>query len=641
MSRLFMAVLALVAGPVAVAQAPSAVAVRAPLPVEAFADMSEMERPALSPDGTRVAAKITVAGTQYFAVTSTDKAARPQLLRVGEVDVNWWRWVNDQWLVIGIGQMVPMMGDEWYATRAVGYQIATGKLMTLTSEEVGQKGGDLIWVARDGTARVMLSYQTSIYSEDEGFWPKVEEINLDTGKRRLIVASRGGVMNWYADGAGVVRMGIGYSEDGRNRQLLYRDRNDTMFRTIDKGRRDEDRMTVPALFLQDKTKALVIDDDAGGYSALYEFDLSTLERGKQLFASKGYDIGGLVADRSESTLLGVEVEEDSAEVRWIDPDMQAMQTIVAGLVKGARVRIVSTSADRSRAVIAVGGADAPGGFFLFNRADTSLAPLGFANPSIGLKRMHPVRTIRYRARDGLEIAAVLTLPKGRTDKLPLIVMPHGGPFARDSEAWDWWPQFLADRGYAVIQPNYRGSSGYGTQFARRGEGQWGLAMQDDLNDAVTELAKLGIADPKRVCMAGASYGGYAAVRAAQRDGALYRCAISYAGVSDLNRMMSYSRTFLFAGARTDWLRRQAPDLKGVSPLNFPEQFSIPVLLLHGDKDTVVPIAHSRELAERLKKAGKDVTYIRQREADHHFSRGADRLEFLKAMEAFLAKHNPA
>ena len=220
-------------------------------------------------------------------------------------------------------------------------------------------------------------------------------------------------------------------------------------------------------------------------------------------------------------------------------------------------------------------------------------------------------------------------------------MPHGGPFARDSESWDWWTQFLADRGYAVIQPNYRGSSGYGTAFARRGEGQWGLAMQDDLNDAVTELARLGIADPKRVCMVGASYGGYAAVRAAQRDGARYRCAVSYAGVSDLNRMMKHTRNYLHSGARSDWLREQAPDLKGVSPLNFPEEFTIPVLLVHGEKDAVVPPVHSRLLADRLKKAGKDVTYIRQPEADHHFSRGEDRLEFLKAMEAFLAKHNPA
>ncbi|QDX28151.1 S9 family peptidase [Sphingomonas suaedae] len=614
---------------------------RAPLPVEAFADMPQLEDPKLSPDGKRLAAKIAIGGTQYFAVLTFGKEGPPQLLGAGKADVNWWRWVNDDWLVIGIGQSVPVEGDEWYVTRAIAYQPTTNKVTQLAPRDVAQKGDDIIWMARDGSARVMLAYQTSIYVNRDGFWPKVEEIDLDTGKRRTILTGRTGVMDWYADGAGVVRMGIGFSEDGRSRRLLYRDSNTAMFRTIDKARRGEDRLTVPALFLEDKTKALVIDDDEAGYSALYELDLATLERGKQLFASKGYDISGLITDANGSGFLGVAVEEDAPDVRWVDPDMQAMQETASSLVKGAKVRIVSTSSDRSRAIVAIGGADAPGGYYDFGRAEKSMNPLGFNNPSIRMKRMHPVRTIRYKARDGLEIAAILTTPKGRSGKLPLIVMPHGGPFARDSESWDWWTQFLADRGYAVIQPNYRGSSGYGTAFARRGEGQWGLAMQDDLNDAVTELARLGIADPKRVCMVGASYGGYAAVRAAQRDGARYRCAVSYAGVSDLNRMMKHTRNYLHSGARSDWLREQAPDLKGVSPLNFPEEFTIPVLLVHGEKDAVVPPVHSRLLADRLKKAGKDVTYIRQPEADHHFSRGEDRLEFLKAMEAFLAKHNPA
>jgi dipeptidyl aminopeptidase/acylaminoacyl peptidase len=292
-------------------------------------------------------------------------------------------------------------------------------------------------------------------------------------------------------------------------------------------------------------------------------------------------------------------------------------------------------------VVRVGGPDAPGAYFLYDAAEQAMTLLQQNNQSIGMKRLHPVQTIRYKARDGLEIASILTLPRGKRKDLPLIVMPHGGPFARDSEEWDWWTQFLADRGYAVVQPNYRGSSGYGTPFTEKGQGQWGLAMQDDLNDAVTELARQGIVDPKRVCMVGASYGGYAAMRAAQRDPKLYRCAVSYAGVSDLNRMMKYNQNFLGGGARKDWLRTQAPDLKGVSPINFPQDFGVPVLLVHGTKDRVVPPIHTRTMARKLKQAGKQVTFIEQPEADHHFSRSEDRHQFLKELEAFLARHNPA
>ncbi|WP_298092560.1 alpha/beta fold hydrolase [uncultured Sphingomonas sp.] len=264
------------------------------------------------------------------------------------------------------------------------------------------------------------------------------------------------------------------------------------------------------------------------------------------------------------------------------------------------------------------------------------------NDTLKGRVLSPVSTVHYTARDGTPIEAVLTLPRLRAPKnLPLIVLPHGGPFARDSEGWDWWVQYLAELGYAVIQPNYRGSSGYGIDFAKKGEGQWGLKMQDDLDDAIPFLAKQGIADPKRVCMIGASYGGYAAMRAAQRNGDLYRCAVSYAGVSDLAAMQRYDGQFLFGKTRGDWLKKQAPDYRAVSPRFGAAAFTIPILLVHGREDKRVPVKQSRMMADALKAAGKPYDYIEQPLADHHFTRGEDRLEFLKAMAAFLAKHNPA
>jgi dipeptidyl aminopeptidase/acylaminoacyl peptidase len=219
-------------------------------------------------------------------------------------------------------------------------------------------------------------------------------------------------------------------------------------------------------------------------------------------------------------------------------------------------------------------------------------------------------------------------------------MPHGGPFARDAEGWDWWTQYLAESGYAVIQPNYRGSSGYGTAFAKLGEGQWGLKMQDDLDDAAAYMAKEDVADPKRVCMVGASYGGYAAMRAAQRGGA-YRCAISYAGVSDLQLMRRYDGRFLNGKTRGDWLTRQAPDFRTVSPRFGAADFTIPILLVHGKEDKRVPVRQSQLMASALKAAGKPYEYLEQPLADHHFTRSEDRLEFLKRMKLFLDRYNPA
>ena len=212
---------------------------------------------------------------------------------------------------------------------------------------------------------------------------------------------------------------------------------------------------------------------------------------------------------------------------------------------------------------------------------------------------------------------------------------------RDSESWDWWVQFLAAKGYAVVQPNYRGSAGFGKAHQNLGDRQWGRTMQDDLNDAITHLAKEGIIDPKRVCMAGGSYGGYAAMRAAQRDGALYRCTISFAGVSDLGALARFDRSSLFGKELVSNLKSKAPDFESVSPLRAPEQFSTPILIIHGKNDLRVPVEQSRKMAAKLKEAGKDHRYIEQPLGDHHFSRQEDRLQFLQEMESFLAKHNPA
>ncbi|MFN3434228.1 MAG: alpha/beta hydrolase family protein, partial [Sphingomonas sp.] len=207
--------------------------------------------------------------------------------------------------------------------------------------------------------------------------------------------------------------------------------------------------------------------------------------------------------------------------------MQKLQADADKAVGNRRARILSRSADGNRMLVEVGSASQAGTLYFWDVASGRMQRYAYQNQALAGRTLSPVKTVHYTARDGTPIEAILTLPRHRTAKnLPLVVLPHGGPIARDSEGWDWWVQYLAEIGYAVIQPNYRGSSGYGTAFVKLGEGEWGLKMQDDLNDAIAFLGKEGIADPKRVCIAGASYGGYAALRAAERDGALYRCAIS-------------------------------------------------------------------------------------------------------------------
>lgn len=621
--------------------APKPTSSKAPRPVEDFAALPFIESPALSPDGKLIAGKIAANGKQFFAIMSLS-GDKPRFVGLGKNDLNWWRWVNNEWLVIGYGQTQNVQGDDWYFQRALGVRADGSKLVPL-AKDAAQDGDDVVWVANDGSPRVLLAAQKSIYVDNAGFWPSVSEYDVSTGKGKMVVPAREGVRQWVADGNGMVRMGYAMSIDGRERRVLYRGPGGGAFKEIVRTKRNEESDRVlPALFLSDPTKAITYADDDKGFGGIYEYDLATLSRGKLLYASKGFDIGSITPTRRRDGIAGIDYNELSSRTEWIDPELVKVQARVSGLVKGASATIVSYSDDYNKVIVFIGGADTPGAYYVYHRDTDEMQLLAKRNDAIGSARLNPVKTVRYRARDGLEIHAILTLPRGRTAKdLPLIVYPHGGPSARDDESWDWWAQFLASRGYAVIQPNYRGSTGYGTEFTERGRGEWGLKMQDDLNDAVTWLAKEGIADPKRVCITGGSYGGYAAMRAAQRDGAIYRCAVSFAGVSDLSRMKRYDSRFLGGEANGDWLKKQAPNFAAVSPLNAAAQFTIPILLVHGKDDVVVPYAQSRDMADRLKAAGKPVTFIGQPLGDHHFSRYADRLQFLQAMEAFLNEHNPA
>jgi len=614
----------------------------APRPIEDFAALPFMEGPRLSPDGTRVASRIALDGKLYFSVSPLFGEAKPRLFQSGDSDINWWRWVNNDWLVLGIGDTVKVEGEDFYVRRALGVSAADSKLVPLAWRDAAQGADDVIWIAGDGTPRIRLARQTSIYFSDEGFWPEVIEIDVSTGKSKPVVRPHPQVVGWYADGSGTVRVGIGATNEGRSLRLLYREREGQGFDTIDRANtRKGQKLLLPSLFLAEPGQALALDD-RDGFDALYRLDLKTMTLGERVFGAAGHDVDGVVADAVQGRLLGVAFTENAPKVHWLDEDLRELQASLDSAVPGRRASIVSMDQARERFLIHIGGADRPGTFFFVTALGGKLQRLAHVNARIGAGKLHPVKTIRYKARDGLEIPAVLTLPVGLEAKgLPVVVMPHGGPFARDSEQWDWWAQFLADRGYAVVQPNYRGSSGYGTAFAAKGEGQWGLAMQDDLNDALAYLAKEGIADARRAAMVGASYGGYAAMRAAQRDGALYRCAVSFAGVSDLAALLRYDSRFLNSGRGSDWLRKQAPNLRDVSPVNFPGQFSIPILLVHGRRDQRVPARQSRELAERLRKAGKAVRHVEQPDGDHHFSRQADRLQFLSELEAFLKEHNPA
>ena len=626
------------------APAPAPIPAGAKVPVEVFARLPSVTDPRLSPDGTRIAAKFNVKGELLLVVTSLFEApgtkAAPAVIATGKtVDVNWWRWVGDNWLAVGLGSQQTLYGTETYITRTLGVS-ADGKTMNkIDWAASGLRADDVIWRAHDGSPRILLSKQTGIDSIDQ-FYPSVFEANLATGKMKRVSSGYENVYDWYADANGVLRMGYRYDDETGRSTLMYRSADGGGLKTIARAGKGGD-LVIPALFRPDGTA--LATDDTDGRDALYEVSLPDLKLGKRVYGLAEYDIDGIIPSADGDALDGVAVTDRYSHTEWLDPAMKDIQAkIDAAIGPNRRAQIVSRSRDGKRMLVEVGAPDQAGALYFWDTAEGSMKLFSWQNEVLKGRRLSPVKTVSYAARDNTPISAILTLPRDREAKgLPVIVLPHGGPFSRDSEGYDWWVQYLAESGYAVIQPNYRGSSGFGRDFAKKGEGQWGLKMQDDLDDALAYLAKEGIADPKRACMIGASYGGYAAMRAAQRGGGLYRCAVSYAGVSDLGAMRKYDGRFLYGKTRGAWLKTQAPDFKSVSPRFGAAGFDMPILLVHGREDKRVPVKQSRMMAEELKQAGKPYEYLEQPLADHHFSRGEDRLEFLTRMKTFLDRYNPA
>jgi len=612
------------------------------IPLEAFATLPFIEAPQLSPDGTRVAARIAVHGKQRLAIIPLADKSKTASIDPGKQDLNGWQWVNDQWLVVRTGKSQPVEGDDFYVTRALSVSADGKKIIPLVVDPMGQQGDDILWTAHDGSPHVLLAMQRSIYAGPD-FWPEVRDFDVSTGRSKMVAHAIDTVMSWYADGAGVVRYGVGYEDSNRSYRALYRDQQNTSFHVIERAKGAGNSLdNYPKLFLPEPGKALAIHDDANGFSTIYPLDLKTMTRGAPLYSVPGYDLDTLLTDDNHTQMIGARYTDTYVRTHWIDPALATIQADFDKALGNRRAEIVSWNSDRSELLVKVASASTPGSYYLYAPKEGVLHLLALINSQLAGKQLAPVKTITYKARDGLEIRAVLTLPAGRAAKdLPLILMPHGGPIARDDESWDWWVQFLANRGYAVLQPNYRGSSGYGTKFTDLGKGQWGLAMQDDLTDAVAWATHEGLADAKRVCIVGGSYGGYAALRAAQRDKGVYRCAVSFAGVSDMPGMIRYDGAFLNGGRNKDYFRERAPDLTAVSPANFAADFSIPVLLMHGNDDTTVPVKQSRLMVSRLKAAGKTYRYVEQPGGDHHLSSEADRVQFLKELEAFLKQYNPA
>jgi acetyl esterase/lipase len=601
--------------------------------VEDFGTIPEVSDPRLAPDGEHLAAIQAVHGHPAVVIykTGAPPGTAPVILDYNKWVVTGVRWVKNNVLLVYVKQSASPYPHQMYTFGSIDMFDADGK-----------------------NAHKLEAYYVADPDLDDPdhffvrFGRGIALVDADTGNIHATteeIGENGLTKEIVTDGHGHVVARIDHGDISKTDTLFVRDGD--KFRqlggTFDASRDNDSSI---AGLGEDGRTIIRLQKNGKGFFTMVSRDM-TSGVDTELFSAPGFDVENVIADEWSDRIIGAAYTDETRHYHYFDPNKQALQAGLEKAFPGQSVAAVTSDLSGRFAVVLVEGPAKPPIYYLLDRKTHSAS--AFATPYSNLEKMQlaEMKPWHYAARDGLDIPAYLTLPPGKpASNLPFVVMPHGGPYARDALRFDWWAQYLANRGYGVLQPNYRGSSGYGDSFTQGGSRQWGLKMQDDISDGVKKAIADGIADSKRICIVGASYGGYAALAGAAFTPDLYACAVAVAGVSDLPRMLrtdnadygSLSQVMSFQTVRIGSLDDDRKQLDATSPALHADQVKCPVLLIHGEGDTTVPIAQSEAMERALKDANKTVTLVRMPKIDHYLATSEARVTVLTQTVNFLDKY---
>jgi dienelactone hydrolase len=622
-------------------------------PLTRYGALPGVEDMSLSPDGKAHAILARVNDLRMFVVVDDAGKIRASM-PVGDAKIRSLRWASPTIALVTLST-TENLGPDFIQTKIELYGAARISLdgqkpelvfvrdrsmahavwgdygsRTIAGKTLGYFGG--IQFAQSSASRTE-------YVFDHGR-PALFEVDLATNRSRKVAnaPSEGIDRDWLVDGAGQVAATLDIVASSGNWKIANQRGT-----TIASGKNLGGKVGFVAL---GKDGTTVIYSEAGAAEEIVRWFEVPLAGGPAQEVFTDIDIERIFVDPANGRMLGYLERGAAPRPVLFDSARQAVVARVYRAFPKRQVRIVDWSADFGKFLVHTSGNEDPGTWFTIDIAAKRADPIGEDYPDIASPQVGAISTAAYKAADGLDLDGILTLPPGRAAKnLPVVILPHGGPHAHDEPGFDWWAQAFASRGYAVFQPNFRGSTGRGEAFKRAGYGQWGRKMQTDLSDGLAELARQGIVDPRRACIMGASYGGYAALAGVTLQKGLYRCAVAVAPVSDLSDM--YWTDYRESGGNS-MLRRNLIESLGapstfaeVSPRKHARDADAPILLIHGKDDTVVPYRQSTAMQNALRDAGKPVELVTLRAEDHWLSRGATRLQMLEAAVGFVQKHNPA
>ena len=469
----------------------------------------------------------------------------------------------------------------------------------------------------------------------------VYRLNVNSGDLEMIAENPGNISGWVTDNDGKLRLAT--TSDGVNTSLLYRENESGEFKSILTTNFKE---TVAPLYFTFDNKELYVASNRGrDKTAIFKFDLNTAKEGEMIFENSEVDVYGLMRSKKRKVITGVSYTTDKRQMQFFDEWRENLQATLEGKLKGVEVAISQFSKDETKAIVVTYSDRSRGTYYYYDINADELVKLAELSPWLDENDMAEMQSISYKSRDGITINGYLTLPKNykKGDKLPIVVNPHGGPWARDNWGFDPQVQFLANRGYGVLQMNFRGSTGYGKEFWQISFKQWGKTMQDDISDGVLWLIDEGIADSERIAIYGASYGGYATLAGLTFTPDLYACGVDYVGVSNIFTLLETLPPYWELGRQMMYEMIGDPEtekdlLKAASPLFHVDKIKAPLFVAQGANDPRVKQAEADQIVEALKSRGIDVPYMLKEDEGHGFYNEENQFDFYREMEVFLSKH---
>lgn len=616
------------------------------IPVERFAELPAVSQLRQSPNGEKVAFLSSIEGRKVMIVQNLDGSDRYIQPPIEEADIYSFVWANEDRLLV------------MYELTVVRSQYVNFRNTETRLAAVNADGSDFAWIVRPSKVKnsaggrnekhdnpmwqteiidmlpeepnhILLSIDGDFNSQDE-----IRRIDIRNGRFRELEDGFRGVQHWKTDAESEPRFGWGVWEENR---IAYWKNLEGGWEQISNA----DWYSRYGIYGFDETPDhLIVSARSGsGTEGLYRLNIPSGQIVDTILDNETSDIDRIVMDRDSGRVVGASYVDTLRRYHYFDRKRAGLLRAMQKALPDYEISIEDFDHAAGRYLLLARTDQEPGVYFQYDRKAKSLAQVTATRPAFPSELSAPTQEIKIAARDGTEIPVFVTTPNGMdAQNLPAVVLVHGGPHARDDAEWDWWAQFLASRGYVVIKPNFRGSEGYGPAFMRAGYGEWSGLMQTDVTDATQYFVDKGVIDANRICIAGASYGGYAAMIGVIQEPELYQCGVTVNGANNIPRLKTQDAAYWGTANWRNNIGLEGHSDEDISPFHQAKKITKPVLVMASKDDTRIRIVDSENFHSRLKSLGKNTQFVEISDGGHSMDTMNARMILLREMETFLSEH---